>query len=119
MTDQESPVQEEQKTDSIAELFAERDSALVSDHTSEPEKIAANEGTTKPEATKNESQIIDTPDLKNLQAELEKTKKAFADTQKYGHSNARKIKAAQKNAKMLVENGSLSDEEARFLSFRP
>ena len=115
MIDKELPVQEEQKIDSISELFEERDSHRESAETSEPEKIAANEGTTKPKATKNESQIIDTPDIKILQAELENTKKAFTDTQKYGHSNARKIKAAQKHAQSLVASGSLSEDEAQTL----
>ena len=107
--------QEEQKTDSIAELFAERDAPRSTDHTFEPEKKAANEDTTKPVAAKVDDQAIDSPDLKTLQAELEKTKKAFTDTQKYGHSNARKLKAAQKHAQSLVESGALSEDEAQNL----
>ena len=54
-------------------------------------------------------------DPKLLQEELEKTRKAIADTKKYGHQNARKLKNALKLTQELVESGALSEEEAKSL----
>lgn len=117
--------------DTISNLFEERDRQPLqedSSPSSEQKRAAPALSSLEPselpepsnreletEAAKVDDQAIDSADLKTLQAELEKTKKAFTDTQKYGHSNARKIKAAQKKARMLAENGSLSDDEAQGL----
>jgi len=123
MIDQEIKPQD-QTIDTISSLFEERDrQPLQEDADRENAKkqpaptlsSQPDEKKAETEAAKGDDQAIDRPDLKALQAELEKTKKAFTDTQKYGHTNARKIKSAQKQAQLLVESGALSEDEAQTL----
>jgi DNA-directed RNA polymerase subunit F len=67
------------------------------------------------EAAEVDDQAINTPDIKTLQAELEKTRKTIAENQKYGRQNAQRLKSALKLAKEMVENVTVSESEAQSL----
>ena len=120
------------KVDTISSLFEERDRQLLQEDASPssdalqkqaaptlPSSSQPSAGTSKPkaedEAAKVDDQAIDSPDLKTLQAELEKTRKTIAENQKYGRQNAQRLKSALKLTKEMVENGALSEAEAQSL----
>jgi hypothetical protein len=118
--------------DTISNLFEERDRQPLQEDASPssnalqkqaaptlPSASQPSAGTSKPkaedEAAKVNDQAIDSPDIKTLQAELTKTRKTIAENQKYGRQNAQRLKSALKQAKILMENGTLSEAEAQSL----
>ena len=112
------------KVDTISSLFEERDRQPLQEDANpgKPTKQEASplssqpgEGGVETEAAKVDDQAIDSPDLKTLQAELEKTRKTIAENQKYGRQNAQRLKSALKLTKEMVENGALSEAEAQSL----
>ena len=52
-------------------------------------------------------------ELDKLKQELEKTKKALLENQKWGRSNSQKLKMALKKVQGFMEEGTLSEEEAK------
>jgi len=64
----------------------------------------------EPEEGKDEPSQLDL-----LRKKLEKTEKVLADNQRYGRTNAQKVKAALKVAQQLAEDGILDESEARGL----
>ena len=119
--------------DTISNLFEERDRQPLQEDASPssnalqkqaapttlPSSSQPSAGTSKPkaedEAAKVDDQAIDSPDLKTLQAELDKTRKTIAENQKYGRQNAQRLKSALKLTKEMVENGTISEAEAQNL----
>jgi hypothetical protein len=115
-----------EKVDTISHLFEERDRPPLQEDislslnatkkqvaptlSSQPQEV-----TVETEAAKVDDQAIDNPDIKTLQAELEKTRKTILENQKYGRQNAQRLKGALKQAKILMENGALSEEEGMSL----
>ena len=69
----------------------------------DPTQKTAGINTPTPEATR---------ELETLKEELEKTHKRLTENQQYGRQNAQRLKNALKITRELVEEGSLSDEEA-------
>ncbi len=136
MTQQPEQQKPEEKTvpqehpDTISSLFQERDRLPSADikqkddakEESKKQEIQAEE---KPEGEfspkKDEEQSKDdeddesSPELETLKGELEKTRKTLSENQKYGRQNAQKVKNALKVAQTLVNEGLLTDEEARGL----
>ena len=121
-----------EKVDTISHLFEERDrpplqedislslnaiKKQVAPTLSSAGKVISHpdEARVETEAAKGDDQAIDNPDLKTLQAELEKTRKTILENQKYGRQNAQRLKGALKQAKILMENGALSEEEGMSL----
>ena len=54
-------------------------------------------------------------DLRKLREELEKTRKDLQTNRSYGRQNSQKVKTALKAVQNLIEEGSLSEEEAQGL----
>jgi hypothetical protein len=54
-------------------------------------------------------------ELEALRVKLEKTEKVLAENQRYGRTNAQKVKNAQKVVQKFADEGLLTDEEAREL----
>ena len=121
-----------EKPDTLSSLFAERDrqplqeDASPGKHQKQPAPTLSSLEQSKPqpepskrklenEAAEVDDQGINTPDIKTLQAELEKTRKTILENQKFGHQNARKLKNALKITQELIGNGSLSQSEAQSL----
>lgn len=125
-----------EKADTISTLLEERDRLPAQDQARLPDPGA--EGTPEstpdgtPEDKPNVSQAIavataeakteeatqdpvPSSEVKALQEELIKSRKAITDTQKFGHHKARQLKNALKITQELVTNGSLSQEEAQSL----
>lgn len=115
----------EEKVDAISQLFHERDRPLpkedplassgvlvetISD--SVPSKLPKGDVKNKSDE---DDRLINNKDFNFLQAELSKAQKTIAENQKYGRQNAQRLKSALKQAKMLVENGVLSEEESKEL----
>ena len=92
---QEKPAQQPNQTTSAAKA----DPAPKAD----PTQKTAGINTPTPEATR---------ELQTLKEELEKTHKRLTENQQYGRQNAQRLKNALKITRELVEEGSLSDEEA-------
>jgi hypothetical protein len=115
-----------EKVDTISHLFEERDRPPLQEDislslnatkkqvaptlSSQPQEV-----TVETEAAKVDDQAIDNPDIKTLQAELEKTRKTILENQKYGRQNAQRLKGALKLTKEMLENGTLSEIEAQSL----
>ena len=121
-----------EKVDTISHLFEERDrpplqedislslnaiKKQVAPTLSSAGKVISHpdEARVETEAAKGDDQAIDNPDLKTLQAELEKTRKTILENQKYGRQNAQRLKGALKLTKEMLENGTLSEIEAQSL----
>ena len=127
-TDNHSP-------NTISSLFEDRDRLPSTSQEAEPQAVKNNENdSTKSAVTSSGDSISDetldaksgadkaenknaqnNPDLKTLQAELEKNRKTILENQKYGRQNAQRLKGALKQAKILMENGALSEEEGMSL----
>ena len=112
------------KPDTITNLFGERDRPpLQEDVSSETRKKQATSPLsssqpqikTETEAAKADDPGIVPSDHQTLQEELEKSRKTILENQQYGRQNARKLKNALKQTKALLENGTLSEEEAMSL----
>jgi hypothetical protein len=115
-----------EKIDTISHLFEERDRPPLQEDislslnatkkqvaptlSSQPQEV-----TVETEAAKGDDQAIDNPEIKTLQAELEKTRKTILENQKYGRQNAQRLKSALKLTKEMLENGALSEAEAQSL----
>ena len=120
-----------EKLDTLSSLFEERDRPPLQEDASpgnnqkraapalsslEPSELPEpSNRELETEAAKVDDQDINTPDIKTLQAELEKTRKTIAENQKYGRQNAQRLKSALKLAKEMVENGTVSESEAQSL----
>lgn len=72
----------------------------------EPKKVVS-----KPMDEDDEDELVETTELQAVKKELDKVKKALADSQKWGHTNSRKLKSAIKSAHGLLEQGVLTEEE--------
>ena len=110
--------------DTISSLFEERDRQPLQEDAGReiqqkppapPSSLQPGEQKVESEAAKVDDQAIDSPDLKTLQAELDKTRKTILENQKYGRQNAQRLKSALKLTKEMVENGALSEAEAQSL----
>ena len=125
----------EPSVDSLAQLFQERDQgtgqkSLESKKSAgerEPEGVKAHpkdsqpsekgeDGVEKTKGTLKKHQSLDReeehPDLEALQQELARTQKRLTENQQYGRHNAQRLKQALKITQELVQEGSLSEDEA-------
>ena len=120
--------------DTIADLFQDRDQPPVAESPSpralEAEKLSLPQDGQGPrraddsktpdnnkddnkDNNKDDNKRQDTsPEIQTLKEELEKTHKRLTENQQYGRQNAQRLKNALKITRELVEEGSLSDEEA-------
>ena len=120
--------------DTIADLFQDRDQLPVSESPSpralqaekrslpqddqalqraDDSKTPDNNKDDNKDNNKDDNKRQDTsPEIKTLKEELEKTHKRLTENQQYGRQNAQRLKNALKITRELVEEGSLSDEEA-------
>ena len=112
--------------DTIADLFQDRDQLPVSESPS-PRALQAekrslpqdDQGPQSADDSKTPDNNIDdnkrqdtSSEIQTLKEELEKTHKRLTENQQYGRQNAQRLKNALKITRELVEEGSLSDEEA-------
>lgn len=110
--------------DTISDLFNERDQKHLATRS---ESVSQDEESTReplkdssanvPKADSKESVrgINAESELKSLTEELEKTRKTILENQKYGRQNAQRLKSALKLTKEMLENGTLSQDEAQKL----
>jgi hypothetical protein len=118
-----SPNDEVASHDAISELFNERDQENLAKRNvllTESKEDSAQSHELPEEKEKNTKEDVkkvetSNSELDSLQAELEKNRKIIADTKRYGSQNAQRLKNAMKQAKSLVESGTLSEEEAKSL----
>lgn len=116
-------------TDIIGDLFEERDlmPSERSGSSSGNDKEETAVSTTKDSSPRDdipseekkekneEEEDLDEPSsaVQKLKSDLEKSQKLMKETQRWGHQNSMKVKEASKSVKSLIENGALSEEEAR------
>lgn len=109
----------------LDEVFTERDNGLKQDvksNTKTPEQIDLPKQGAKQEikkkAIEHDDDDEDVPntssaELDKLKQELEKTKKALTENQKWGRTNSQKLKAALKKVQSFTAEGTLTEEEAK------
>ena len=109
----------------LDEVFIERDNGLKQDvkpSAKTPEQIESPKQGAKQEIKKKaiehdddeeDVQNTSSAELDKLKQELEKTKKALSENQKWGRTNSQKLKTALKKVQSFMTEGTLTEEEAK------
>ena len=109
----------------LDEIFTERDELVkkeVKPKVEESEDKPLKKELSKKEASKVSKEISDAEEdednlkpseMDKLKQELEKTKKALTENQKWGRTNSQKLKAALKKVQSFTAEGTLTEAEAK------